>query len=434
MTDKKAHLVIESSSEGSTDSKQTNIDLPVYHSTIGPDVIDVTSITKNGLFTFDPGFMSTASCESKITFIDGDEGILLHRGYPIEQLAVASNYLETCFLLLNGELPTSEQNQTFVAAIKANAIVDESVANLIKTFKRDSHPMAMLCSAIAALAAVYNAEIDITNAEDRQRTAYRLIAQVPTLAAMVYKHRQGETFIAPDSSLGYAENYLHMTFGTAGKAPNVSKTIAKAMDRIFILHADHEQNASTSTVRLSGSSGTNPFAAIAAGVSTLWGPAHGGANEAVLEMLQEIGTVDNVEKCVARAKDKTSGFRLMGFGHRVYKNFDPRAKVMKQTCDEVLAELGLENDPLLAIAKRLEQIALEDPYFISKKLYPNVDFYSGIILKAIGIPTEMFTVIFATGRAVGWYAHWDEMVSTAYKIGRPRQLYTGSVKRDYPKK
>jgi len=426
MTDKKAHLTI--------DGIDSTIDLPIYPSSVGPDVIDVTSITKNGFFTFDPGFMSTAACESKITYIDGDEGILLHRGYPIEQLAVSSDYIETSYLLLNGELPTPEQKAEFAQAIKDNSTVDESVINVIKSFKREAHPMAILCSAVAALAGVYHDEIDITNAESRKLTAYRLIGQMPTLSALVYKHRKGEEFIAPDSSLDYAENFLNMTFGTAGKAPNVSKTLAKAMDRIFVLHADHEQNASTSTVRLSGSSGTNPFAAIAAGISTLWGPAHGGANEAVLEMLEEIGTVENIEACVARAKDKTSGFRLMGFGHRVYKNFDPRAKVMKQTCDEVLGELGLENSPLLAIAKRLEQIALEDPYFISKKLYPNVDFYSGIILKAIDIPTEMFTVIFALGRAVGWYSHWDEMVSTSYKIGRPRQLYTGSVKRDYPTK
>lgn len=431
MTDKKAHLTIDATAAGESHS---TIDLPIYASSVGPNVIDVTSITKNGFFTFDPGFMSTAACESKITYIDGDEGILLHRGYPIEQLAVSSDYLETSYLLLNGELPTPAQKAEFAQAIKDNSAVDESVANIIKSFKRESHPMAILCSAVAALAAVYNDEIDITKPESRKLTAYRLIGQIPTLSAMVYKHRKGEEFIAPDSSLGYAENFLNMTFGTAGQAPNVSETIAKAMDRIFVLHADHEQNASTSTVRLSGSSGTNPFAAIAAGISTLWGPAHGGANEAVLEMLEEIGTVENIESCVARAKDKTSGFRLMGFGHRVYKNFDPRAKVMKQTCDEVLGELGLENSPLLAIAKRLEQIALEDPYFISKKLYPNVDFYSGIILKAIEIPTEMFTVIFALGRAVGWYSHWDEMVSTSYKIGRPRQLYTGSVKRDYPTK
>lgn len=426
MTDRKAHLKV--------DGLDTSIELPIYASSTGPDVIDVTSITKNGYFTFDPGFMSTASCESKITFIDGDEGILLHRGYPIEQLAVNSTFLETCYLLLNGELPNEAQKQEFITAVRNNSTVDPSIANLIRTFKNDAHPMAVLCSATAALAAVYNDQIDITKAEDRKLTAYRLIGQIPTLAAMVYKHLKGEEFIAPDSSLDYAENYLHMTFGKAGQAAKVSQVLAKAMDRIFILHADHEQNASTSTVRLSGSSGTNPFAAIAAGISTLWGPAHGGANEAVLNMLTEIGTVENIDKFVAKAKDKNDAFRLMGFGHRVYKNFDPRAKVMKQTCDEVLAELGLEGEPLLAIAKRLEQIALEDDYFISKKLYPNVDFYSGIIMKAIGIPAEMFTVIFATGRAVGWYSHWDEMVSTSYKIGRPRQLYTGYTERNYPTK
>jgi len=426
MTDKKAHLKI--------DGIDTTIDLPIYSSSVGPDVIDVTSITKNGFFTYDPGFMSTAACESKITFIDGGKGVLLHRGYPIEQLAVSSDHMETCYLLLNGEIPTPAQKEAFTAAVKKHSAVDPSIAALIKTFKRDAHPMAIMCSATAALAAVYNNEIDITKPESRELTAHRLIGQITTLAGMVYKHGKGEEFIAPNEALSYAENYLHMTFGTAGQPPKVSKTIAAAMDRIFILHADHEQNASTSTVRLSGSSGTNPFAAIAAGISTLWGPAHGGANEAVLKMLEEIGSVDNIDKFVAKAKDKADPFRLMGFGHRVYKNFDPRAKVMKQTCDEVLSELGLENDPLLAIAKRLEKIALEDEYFISKKLYPNVDFYSGIIMKAIGIPAEMFTVIFTTGRAVGWYAHWDEMVSESYKIGRPRQLYTGSVKRDYPQK
>lgn len=426
MTDKKAHLTV--------DGLDATIELPIYESSAGPDVIDVTSITKSGFFTFDPGFMSTASCESKITFIDGDKGILLHRGYPIEQLAIHSDYLETCYLLLNGELPSSEQQKEFTKGIKTHSAVDPSIANLIKTFKRDAHPMAILCSAVAALAAVYNDSLDISKEEDRKLTAYRLLGQMPTLAAMVYKHRKGEDFIAPDNTLGYAENYLHMTFGTAGQAPKVRPVLAKAMDRIFVLHADHEQNASTSTVRLSGSSGTNPFAAIAAGIATLWGPAHGGANEAVLNMLEEIGSVENIDTFVAKAKDKKDPFRLMGFGHRVYKNFDPRAKVMKQTCDEVLAELGLDNDPLLAIAKRLEKIALEDDYFISKKLYPNVDFYSGIIMKAIGIPAEMFTVIFATGRAVGWYAHWDEMVSASYKIGRPRQLYTGNEQRDYPAK
>jgi citrate synthase len=426
MTDRKARL--------SVDGLDASIDLPIYPCSAGPDVIDVTSLTKKGFFTYDPGFMSTASCESKITFIDGANGILLHRGYPIEQLAEHSDYLETCYLLLNGELPSKEQREEFVQAVKAHSKVDESVAALIKTFKQDAHPMAIMCSAVAALAALYHDSLDITKEEDRLTTAYRLIGQMPTLAAMVHKHRHGEEFVAPESSLGYAENYLHMCFGQAGSAANVSPVLAKAMERIFLLHADHEQNASTSTVRLSGSSGTNPFAAIAAGIATLWGPAHGGANEAVLTMLQEIGSVDNIDTYVAKAKDKNDPFRLMGFGHRVYKNFDPRAKVMKQTCDEVLSELGLSDDPLLAIATRLEKMALEDEYFIQKKLYPNVDFYSGIIMKAIGIPPEAFTVIFATGRAAGWYAHWNEMVSAPYKIGRPRQRYTGYTTREYPGK
>lgn len=423
MTDKKARLTV--------DGQDLSVELPIYASSAGPDVIDVTSLTKNGFFTYDPGFMSTASCESKITFIDGGKGVLLHRGYPIDQLAEHSDYLETCYLLLKGELPSAEQKQAFVQAVKDHSEVAPSVAKLIQSFPQNAHPMAVMCSAVAALAAVYHDEIDITKEEDRNTTAYRLIGQMPTLAAMTYKHLKGEEFVAPNKALDYAENYLNMTFGSSADS-KVSPTLAKAMDRIFLLHADHEQNASTSTVRLSGSSGTNPFAAIAAGISTLWGPAHGGANEAVLNMLEEIGSVDNIDAYVAKAKDKSDPFRLMGFGHRVYKNFDPRAKVMKQAADEVLSELGLENDPLLAIAKKLEKIALEDEYFIQKKLYPNVDFYSGIIMKAIGIPTEMFTVIFATGRAVGWYAHWDEMVSKPYKIGRPRQLYTGHTKRDYP--
>ncbi|WP_024460486.1 citrate synthase [Marinimicrobium sp. LS-A18] len=424
MTDRKARLTV--------DGLDAPIDLPVYPSTAGPDVIDVSGLTKKGFFTYDPGFMSTAPCESKITFIDGAKGVLLHRGYPIDQLAEHSDYLETCYLLLNGELPSKEQKATFADEVKKHSKVDDSVAQIIKGFSRNAHPMAIMGSAVNALAAVYHEETDITSEESRRVTAYRLIGQMPTLAAMAHKHRQGEEFIAPDADLAYAENYLNMTFGTAGQSPKVNQVLAKAMDRIFLLHADHEQNASTSTVRLSGSSGTNPFAAIAAGIATLWGPAHGGANEAVLNMLEEIGSVDNIDTYVAKAKDKNDPFRLMGFGHRVYKNFDPRAKVMKQAADEVLSELGLENDPLLAIAKRLEKIALEDEYFIQKKLYPNVDFYSGIIMKAIGIPTEAFTVIFATGRAVGWYAHWQEMVSAPYKIGRPRQLYTGYNKRDYP--
>ena len=426
MTDKKARLTV--------DGREGTIELPIHASTIGPDVIDVTSLTKNGFFTYDPGFMSTAACESKITYIDGGKGILLHRGYPIDQLAEHSNYLETCYLLLKGELPNAEQKQAFFQAVKDNAKVDSTVAKLIQSFAADAHPMAVMCSAVAGLAAVYNDDTDIASAESREITAYRLIGQMPTLAAMTYKHLKGETFVESDDNLSYAENYLNMTFGNSDTPANISPVLAAAMDRLFLLHADHEQNASTSTVRLSGSSGTNPFAAIAAGISTLWGPAHGGANEAVLSMLEEIGSVDNIDTYVERAKDKSDPFRLMGFGHRVYKNFDPRARVMKQTCDEVLAELGLEDDPLLKIAKKLEKMALEDDYFIQKKLYPNVDFYSGIIMKAIGIPTEMFTVIFATGRAAGWYAHWDEMVSNPYKIGRPRQLYTGYDSRDYPAK
>src|SRR5690554_1395211 len=426
MTDKKARLTV--------DGREGTIELPIHASTIGPDVIDVTSLTKNGFFTYDPGFMSTAACESKITYIDGGKGILLHRGYPIDQLAEHSSYLETCYLLLKGELPNAEQKQAFFQAVKDNAKVDSTVAKLIQSFAADAHPMAVMCSAVAGLAAVYSDDTDIASAESREITAYRLIGQMPTLAAMTYKHLKGETFVESDDNLSYAENYLNMTFGNSDTPANISPVLAAAMDRVFLLHADHEQNASTSTVRLSGSSGTNPFAAIAAGISTLWGPAHGGANEAVLSMLEEIGSVDNIDTYVERAKDKSDPFRLMGFGHRVYKNFDPRARVMKQTCDEVLAELGLEDDPLLKIAKKLEKMALEDDYFIQKKLYPNVDFYSGIIMKAIGIPTEMFTVIFATGRAAGWYAHWDEMVSNPYKIGRPRQLYTGYDSRDYPAK
>lgn len=426
MTDKKARLTV--------DGREGTIELPIHASTIGPDVIDVTSLTKNGFFTYDPGFMSTAACESKITYIDGGKGILLHRGYPIDQLAEHSSYLETCYLLLKGELPNAEQKQAFFQAVKDNAKVDSTVAKLIQSFAADAHPMAVMCSAVAGLAAVYNDDTDIASAESREITAYRLIGQMPTLAAMTYKHLKGEEFVESDDNLSYAENYLNMTFGNSDTPANISPVLAAAMDRLFLLHADHEQNASTSTVRLSGSSGTNPFAAIAAGISTLWGPAHGGANEAVLSMLEEIGSVDNIDTYVERAKDKSDPFRLMGFGHRVYKNFDPRARVMKQTCDEVLAELGLEDDPLLKIAKKLEKMALEDDYFIQKKLYPNVDFYSGIIMKAIGIPTEMFTVIFATGRAAGWYAHWDEMVSNPYKIGRPRQLYTGYDSRDYPAK
>lgn len=421
MTDKKAHLTV--------DGLETSIELPVYTGSVGPDVIDVRALTGKGYFTYDPGFVSTASCESKITYIDGDKGMLLHRGYPIEELAEKSDYLETCFLLLHGELPSKSEYESFVNIIQNHTMVHESINRFFRGFHYDSHPMAMMCGIVGALSAFYHDSLDISNERHRIISAHRLIAKVPTLAAMCYKHSQGQPFMYPDNKLGYAENFLHMMFGTPCDDPQVNPVLARAMDKIFLLHADHEQNASTSTVRLAGSSGANPFACIASGIATLWGPAHGGANEAVLTMLEEIGDVKNIDKFIARAKDKDDPFRLMGFGHRVYKNFDPRAKVMKETCDEVLGVLGLDDDPLLAIAKRLEQIALEDEYFIEKKLYPNVDFYSGIIMKAIGIPTDMFTVIFATGRTVGWIAHWHEMLTDGYRIGRPRQLYTGETTR-----
>ncbi|MGS2718296.1 citrate synthase [Eionea flava] len=421
MSDKTAQLTID----GQT------FDLPILSGSTGPDVIDVRSLVSQGYFTFDPGFMSTASCESAITYIDGGNGVLLHRGYPIEQLAEHSDFLETCYLLLNGELPNEQEREAFRNDITMHTMVNEAMARLFRGYHHDAHPMAMMCGAVGALSAFYHDSLDITNPEHRKISAMRLIAKIPTLAAMCYKHHIGQPFMYPNNNLSYAENFLYMMFGTPCDEPNINPVLARAMDKIFLLHADHEQNASTSTVRLAGSSGANPFACIASGITALWGPAHGGANEAVLTMLAEIGHVDNIDTFVAKAKDKNDPFRLMGFGHRVYKNFDPRAKVMKEACDEVLAELGLENDPLLAIAKRLEQIALEDEYFIERKLYPNVDFYSGIIMKAIGIPTDMFTVIFATGRTVGWIAHWAEMISGSYKIGRPRQLYTGYTSRDY---
>lgn len=423
MTDKKATL--------SVDGLEQTIELPMYSGSVGPDVIDVSSLTSKGYFTYDPGFMATASCDSKITYIDGGAGVLLHRGYPIDQLAEHSDYLETCYLLLNGELPNKEQKEEFVDTITHHTMVHENISRFFRGFRSDAHPMSIMCGAVGALASFYHDSLDITDEQHRKVSAHRLIAKMPTLAAMCYKHHIGQPFMYPRNDLSYSENFLHMMFGTPCDEPKVNPVLARAMDKIFLLHADHEQNASTSTVRLAGSSGANPFACIAAGIATLWGPAHGGANEAVLTMLEEIGSVDRIDEFVARAKDKNDPFRLMGFGHRVYKNFDPRAKVMKESCDEVLAELGLENDPLLAIAKRLEEIALEDEYFIEKKLYPNVDFYSGIIMKAIGIPTDMFTVIFATGRTVGWIAHWHEMISNPYKIGRPRQLYTGYASRDY---
>jgi citrate synthase len=424
MSDKKARISLAGSQE--------SIELPVLEGSIGPDVVDVRSLVSHGVFTYDPGFMSTASTESSITYIDGDEGVLLHRGYPIDQLADHSDYLETCYLLLNGELPNPTEKKAFVAEITRHTMVDAQIAHLLNGFQRNAHPMAVLISLTGALAALYHEGLDVDDPAQRRLAAIRLIAKMPTLAAMIYKHSIGQPIMGPVNALSYSENFLHMMFGVPAEGPSVSPVLAKAMDVIFLLHADHEQNASTSTVRLAGSTGANPYACIASGIAALWGPAHGGANEAVLKMLNEIGDESRIEEFIARAKDKDDPFRLMGFGHRVYKNFDPRSKVMRKICDEVLADLGVENDPLFRIARRLEKIALEDQYFIDRKLYPNVDFYSGIILKAIGIPMGMFTVIFALGRTPGWISHWNEMLSGSYKIGRPRQLYKGAPRRNYP--
>ena len=421
MTEKKAILKVEG---------HDDISLPIYTPTLGQEVIDVASLTGKGLFTFDPGFTSTASCESKITYIDGDKGQLLHRGYSIEELANKSDYLEVCYLLLFGELPTAEQKESFVSTVKNHTMVHEQLQFFYRGFRRDAHPMAVMCGVVGALSAFYHDSTDIKNPKHREVTAYRLIAKMPTIAAMCYKYAVGQPFMYPRNDLTYSENFLHMMFGTPCEESKISPVLAKAMDRIFILHADHEQNASTSTVRLAGSSGANPFACIAAGISALWGPAHGGANEAVLNMLDEIGDVSNIDAYIAKAKDKNDPFKLMGFGHRVYKNFDPRANIIKKACDDVLEKLGV-NDPLLAIAKKLEKVALEDEYFKARNLYPNVDFYSGIIYKALGIPTEMFTVMFAIGRLPGWIAQWKEMTENKEPIGRPRQIYTGHTNRNY---
>jgi citrate synthase len=426
MADKKAQLTV--------DGLDSPIEFPVYQGTLGPDVIDVRSLVAQGKFTYDPGFVSTASCESKITYIDGGKGILLHRGYPIEELAEHSDFLETSFLLLHGELPTAEEKEEFVKTIGNHTMVNEQLVSFFQGFRRDAHPMALMCGVVGALSAFYHDSLDINDSDHRDITAHRLIAKMPTLAAMVYKYSIGQPFMYPRNDLSYAENFLHMMFNTPCEEKKISPVLANAMDKVFLLHADHEQNASTSTVRMAGSSGANPFACIAAGIAALWGPAHGGANEAVLKMLDEIGDETRIDEFLDKAKDKSDPFRLMGFGHRVYKSYDPRAVVMKQCCDEVLAELGLEDDPLLKMAMKLEKIALEDEYFKTRGLYPNVDFYSGIILKAIGIPTEMFTVIFATGRTPGWIAHWNEMIGGEYRIARPRQLYTGHTKRAYPTK
>jgi citrate synthase len=407
--------------------------LPVLEGTLGPKVIDVRALYgKTGYFTFDPAFMATASCESKITYIDGDQGVLLHRGYPIEQLAEKGDFLEVCYLLLNGELPTAKEKAKFVHDITYHTMLHEQVIYFLRGFRRDAHPMAVMVGVVGALSAFYHDETDYEDPHARMVACHRLVAKMPTIAAFAYKYALGQPFMYPQNHLTYAENVLHMLFATPCEPYKVSPTLAKAMDRILILHADHEQNASTSTVRLAGSSGANPFACIAAGIATLWGPAHGGANEAVIRMLRRIGTKDRIPEFIARAKDKNDPFRLMGFGHRVYKNFDPRAKIMRITCDEVLGELGLRDDPLLPIAKELEKIALEDPYFIERKLYPNVDFYSGIILQAMGIPSRLFTAVFAMARTVGWIAQWKEMMEDPNKkIGRPRQIYTGYPKRDY---
>jgi citrate synthase len=405
---------------------------PVISGSVGPDVIDIRKLYgQTGMFTFDPGFTSTASCESALTYIDGDEGVLLHRGYPIGQLAEQSSFMEVSYLLLNGELPSKSELESFSRTISRHTMVHEQLTSFYKGFRRDAHPMAIMCGVVGALSAFYHDSTDIADPAQRRIASHRLIAKMPTIAAMAYKYSVGQPFIYPDNNLSYTGNFLKMTFGVPAEEYEVVPAVEAAMDRIFILHADHEQNASTSTVRLAGSSGANPFACMAAGIACLWGPAHGGANEAALNMLREIGDVKRIPEYIARAKDKDDPFRLMGFGHRVYKNFDPRAKVMKQTADEVLKELNI-SDPVLDVAKELERIALSDEYFIEKKLYPNVDFYSGVILNAIGFPTEMFTALFALARTVGWVAQWNEMISDPeQKIGRPRQLYTGATQRDY---
>ncbi|HMQ42393.1 MAG TPA: citrate synthase [Paracoccus sp. (in: a-proteobacteria)] len=409
------------------------IELPVLTPTAGPDVLDIRKLYGQGdVFTYDPGFTSTASCDSAITFIDGDKGELWYRGYPIEQLAEESHYLEVCYLLLHGELPNKEQMIDFETRITRHTMVHEQMHYFFRGFRRDSHPMATMVGVVGAMSAFYHDSTDIADPMQREIASMRLIAKVPTIAAMAYKYSIGQPFVYPRNDLDYASNFLHMCFAVPAEEYKVDPALARAMDRIFTLHADHEQNASTSTVRLAGSSGANPFACIAAGIACLWGPAHGGANQAALEMLQEIGSVDRIPEYIARAKDKNDPFKLMGFGHRVYKNFDPRAKVMKQSADEVLDLLGVHNNPTLQVAKELERIALQDEYFIEKKLYPNVDFYSGIILSAMGFPTSMFTPIFALSRTVGWISQWKEMLSDPQnKIGRPRQLYIGSDKRDY---
>lgn len=421
MTQKTAKLSIEG---------HNTLELPIYTPTLGNDVIDITQLGSNGVFTFDQGFLSTASCESKITYIDGDNGILLYRGYPIEQLAEKKDFLDVSYLLLNGELPNEEEKSTFVSLINNHTMVHQQMYQFLNGFRRDAHPMAIMVGIVGALSAFYHDTMDLNNAQDRFISAIRLVAKMPTLAAMSYKYSTGLPYMYPQNKMSYAENFLHMMFGVPSEETTPDPILVKAMDTIFTLHADHEQNASTSTVRLAGSTGANPFACISAGIGALWGPAHGGANEACLNMLKEIGDVSRIEHYIARAKDKNDSFRLMGFGHRVYKSYDPRAKVMRKTCYDVLEAVGRKDEPLFKLAMELERIALEDEYFVEKKLYPNVDFYSGLTLSAIGIPTNMFTVIFALARTVGWMSHWMEMVASKSRIGRPRQLYTGQKTRD----
>lgn len=410
-----------------------SVDLPVLEGSVGPDVIDISKLyAATGMFTYDPGFTSTASCQSDITYIDGDEGTLLYRGYPIEQLAEHGDFLETCYLLLYGQLPTQSQREDFVNRVTYHTMIHEQMSRFFSGFRRDAHPMAIMVAVVGALSAFYHDSTDISDPHQRMIASLRMVAKMPTIAAMAYKYHIGQPFVYPRNDLDYASNFLRMCFSVPCEDYVVNPVFARAMDRIFILHADHEQNASTSTVRLAGSSGANPFACIAAGIACLWGPAHGGANEAALNMLAEIGTADRIPEYVARAKDKSDPFRLMGFGHRVYKNYDPRARIMQKTCHEVLSELGMTDDPLLEVAVELEKVALSDDYFVSKKLYPNIDFYSGITLRALGFPTTMFTVLFSLARTVGWIAQWKEMVEDpSQKIGRPRQIYSGSTLRDY---
>lgn len=408
------------------------VELPILSGTLGNDVIDIRTLGNHGIYTYDPGFLSTASCNSNITFINGEKGLLYHRGYPIEQLAKNCDFLEVAYLLIQGELPNREQNKTFRTAVERHTMLHDQMNNVFRGFRRDAHPMAVMVSVVGAMAAFYPEHTDVSDPKLREKAAIRLLAKAPTIAAWSYKYTSGQPFMYPQNKLSFAENFLHMMFATPCEDYVVNPVVSKAFERILILHADHEQNASTSTVRLVGSSGANPFACIAAGIASLWGPAHGGANEATLKMLDEIGDISRIDDFIKRAKDKNDSFRLMGFGHRVYRNMDPRAAIMRETCHEVLNELGLNDDPMFKLAMRLEKIALEDDYFVKRKLYPNVDFYSGIVMRAMGIPNSMFTAIFALARTAGWIAQWHEMhTEPSNKIGRPRQLYTGEMKREF---